>query len=220
MTTLQTVSPLPPVSPPISPRSQQHSFMSFSSNPSSIPSARRPDAEPSNTPLEGLSRFAIVPTSFACPDSHLSMYTSHHVNGKPRSRAVARQLRLSPCSDIPPKVPHSFLFTKSGHQVTTHATLVIIDPSGRTTHLSAPEPAVSTPPPKSKASNSFPQDDEHRLVSGNASDDSSVPLLASPSLGSSVLGDTPPIGLVLPPGSVVTITNHALLCKNLIGFYC
>jgi hypothetical protein len=135
------------------------------------------------------------------------------------SRAIARQLRLSPCSDIPPKVPHSFLFTKSGHQVTTHATLVIIDPSGRTTHLSAPEPVVSTPPPKSKASNSSPPDDEHRLVSGNASDDSSVPLLASPSLSSSVLGDTPPIGLVLPPGSVVTITNHALLCKNLVGFY-
>lgn len=51
------VSPLSPTSPPISRRTQQHSFMSFSSNTTSVRSSRRRNAERSNALacLEGLS---------------------------------------------------------------------------------------------------------------------------------------------------------------------
>jgi hypothetical protein len=52
-----TTSPLSPTSPPISRRTQQHSFMSFSSHTTSVRSSRRRNAERSNALacLEGLS---------------------------------------------------------------------------------------------------------------------------------------------------------------------
>ena len=122
--------------------------------------------------------------------------------------------------------PQSFrVLSSSPNPVITHATRRSVDTLPRTTYLSSPERVASAPrpPPKSKASTSFPLYDvavEHTPVSGTLLGDLSIPLSASPSPGSPVLDDIP-IGLLLPPDSAVTLSDHALLRRiSFVGYMC
>jgi hypothetical protein len=201
---------------PISRRSQQDPF---SSNTTSYVTSLILETRCGTLQCPCVSRgsFLIHTRPFLpCPSRFTSVHIHVHVTSL-KTLQPCRSTTLSLTSfRHPPKFPYSFLFITFGyHSCDTRKR----GPLRKNDPPLCSGPFASTLPPKSKASNSSPPDDEHRLVSGTASGDLSVPLSASHSQGSSVLDDILPIGLLLPPRSVVAISDHALRCKDIVSFY-